>query len=69
VTIASVSLERLSDRHARRIRTDDFIAVAGFHFQDDATVAPSAAVLLKERARRRGAVSFAGPPLDKADRV
>jgi hypothetical protein len=41
--------------------------VAWFYFRDDPTVADSAAVLLKERARRR-AVSFAGPLLDKADR-
>jgi hypothetical protein len=40
---------------------------AWFHFQDDVTVAPPAAVLLKERAKRR-AMSFAGPLLDKADR-
>jgi hypothetical protein len=35
-------------------------------FPDDPTVAQSAAVLLKEQARRR-AVNF-GPPLDNADR-
>ena len=39
---------------------------AWFHFLDDVTVAPPAAVLLKERAKRR-AMSFAGPLLDKAD--
>jgi hypothetical protein len=33
--------------------------VAWFYFRDDPTVAPSAAVLVKEPARRR-AVSFAG---------
>ena len=41
--------------------------VAWFYFRDDPTVAPSAAVLLKQRARRR-AVNFAGPLLDEADR-
>jgi hypothetical protein len=41
--------------------------VASFHFQNDAGVAPAAAALLKEAARRR-AVSFAGPLLDKTDR-
>jgi hypothetical protein len=41
--------------------------VVWFYFRDDPTVAPSAAVLLKEQARRR-AVNFAGPLVDKADR-
>jgi hypothetical protein len=41
--------------------------VAWFYFRDDPTVAPSAAVMLKEQALRR-AVNFAGPLLDKADR-
>jgi hypothetical protein len=41
--------------------------VAWFYFPDGPTVAPSAAELLKERARRR-AQSFASPLLDKADR-
>jgi hypothetical protein len=41
--------------------------VAWFYFRDDPTVAPSAAVLLKEQARRR-AVNFAAPLVDKADR-
>jgi hypothetical protein len=40
--------------------------VAWFHFENDATVAPSAAVPLKEQVRRR-AVNFAGPLLGKAD--
>ena len=42
--------------------------VAWFYFPDGPTVAPSAAVLLKERARRR-AMSFAGPLLDKIDQL
>jgi hypothetical protein len=40
--------------------------VAWFYFRDDPTVAPSAAVLIKEQARRR-AVNFAGPLVDKAN--
>jgi hypothetical protein len=42
--------------------------VAWFYFPDGPTVAPSAAELLKERARRR-AISFAGPLLDKVDQL
>ena len=42
--------------------------VAWFYFPDGPTVAPPAAVLLKERARRR-AMSFAGPLLDKIDQI
>jgi hypothetical protein len=41
---------------------------AWFHFEDDVTVAPSAAVMLKEQARRR-AVNFAGPLLDRVDQL
>jgi hypothetical protein len=40
--------------------------VAWFYFRDDPAVAPSAAVMFKEQARRR-TVNFAGPLLDKAD--
>jgi hypothetical protein len=40
---------------------------AWFYFPDDPTVSRSAAVLLKDKARRR-AVNFAGPLLGKADR-
>jgi hypothetical protein len=42
--------------------------VAWFYFRDDPTVAPSAAVLLKEHARRRAA-NFAGSLLDRADQL
>jgi hypothetical protein len=42
--------------------------VAWFHFPDGPTVAPSAAVLLKEHARRR-AVNYAGSLLDRADQL
>jgi hypothetical protein len=43
-------------------------SVAWFYFPDGPSVAPSAAVLLKEQARRR-ALNFAGPLLDKVDQL
>jgi hypothetical protein len=42
--------------------------VAWFYFLEGPTVAPSAAVLLKEQAKRR-AMNFAGSLLDKTDQL
>ena len=42
--------------------------VAWFYFPDGPTVAPPAAVLLKERAKRRS-MSFASPLVDKVDQL
>jgi hypothetical protein len=60
----SADLARRRNGGVVRCPGRDGAELAWFYFRDDPTVAPSAAVLLKEQARRR-AVNFAGSLLDQ----